>query len=69
MNTVTHCYDISAVLPQLLLAKDRQKHARVFRFVHVFYTLLIAPCFTFELPGGKNFSSKCTDTTREMINP
>jgi hypothetical protein len=27
VNTVTHCYDTLAVLPQLLLDKDRQKVA------------------------------------------
>jgi hypothetical protein len=46
VNTVTHCYDTSAVLPQLLLPKGRQA---AFQLCTIFYTLLLAPNFMFLL--------------------
>jgi hypothetical protein len=33
-----------------------------FSVLHNLFTLLLAPNFMFKLPGGRNFSSKCTDT-------
>jgi hypothetical protein len=36
VNTVTHSYDTSAVLPQFLLDKDRQKPGRRFQVSTIF---------------------------------
>jgi len=40
-NTVTHCYDTSAVLPELLLAKSKQKAARLFSSLKIIFA---SPC-------------------------
>ena len=37
VNTVTHSYDTSAVLPQLLFEKHRQYFGRVFKFLQFFF--------------------------------
>ena len=58
VNTVTHCYDTSAVLPQLLLDKDRQKASRLFiRGQFLFFPLLLVPNFMSKLSGGRNFQA------------
>ena len=36
VNIVTHIYDISAVLPHVLIAKDRQTHDLRFQVIHHF---------------------------------
>jgi hypothetical protein len=45
VNTVTHSYDISAVLPQFLLAKDRRKPAILFSSV----LFSASPCAKFHV--------------------
>jgi len=52
VNTVTHRYDTSAVLPQFLLAKDRQKSERRFQTSTTFLRHFLC----FQTVNSKNFS-------------
>jgi hypothetical protein len=57
VNTVTHSYDISAVLSDILFDKVGQKTGNLFQVSTIFFSIFLCQNFKFKLLGGLNVST------------
>jgi len=61
LNTVTHGYDTSAVLPDILFDEDRQKTEILFKVSTIILLFALFQNIMCKILEGINISNKCTE--------